>query len=142
MKKMEFMRNAAAVIEDFFKELYVKVDYTTQEISLKLQQGTFTLKDNGSTIKFFVYKTGEISYNTRVPFGKSTDFGVYYQYNADDNHEEVLKKLAKDLGCLKPYLPIMFTIASFGGDPFKQVTFEYGKAFSSNIALDEDEEED
>ena len=140
MKKMEFMRKAAAVIEDFFKELYVKATFTNQEISLKTQQGTFTLKDQGSSIKFFVYKTGEISYNARAPLGKSTEFGVYYQYNAEDDHKEILKKLANDLNCLKPYLSAMFTIVSFGGDPFLSMNFECGKEFSCGIDLYEDEE--
>lgn len=141
MKKMEFMRAAAKEIIDFFEELYLENEYTSQTISLKKQQGSFKIRDSGGTLSFYVYKTGTISYNCSSFVGTKCDYKEYYVFNADDDHNEVLLKLRSDLRKLKDYFSDIFMSASFEDNPFYYTIFEYGKPFETTLTVLESEDE-
>lgn len=132
MKKMEFMREAAKVLMEFFSELYLEKDCTLQTITLKTQQGSFKLR-NAGTLAVYLYMTGSISYNTASVFKERTEYHDYYVYNADDDHRAVLKKFAQDLRTLKEYFEDIFMYASDADDPFRHTVFEYGKPFATTL---------
>lgn len=142
MKKMEFMRNAAKVIMDFFSELYLKNEYTSQNIAVQKQRGSFKIKYCGGKLNFYVYMTGSISYNTGSFVGFTSEFKEYYTYNENDNHTEVLEKFKADLCRLKPYLDEVLTLAQCEFDPFRAITFEYGKEFATTLEIDNKEEDE
>lgn len=141
MKKMEFMRSAAKEFMDFFAELYKEGKYYNQTISLKRQQGSFTLKWSGGILKFYVYTTGSISYNCGSFVGTRQEYSNYYIYSAEDNHKEVLKKLRSDLRKLKKYFERVFSLAMFESNAFNWLTFCYEKPFSSDLRIDKGDEE-
>lgn len=133
MKKMEFMRCAAKELIDFFSELYLENVYTNQVLNLKTQQGSFTLKQSGGFMSFYVYKTGTISYNCRSFVGTKGEYHEYYVYHAEDDHEKVLLKFRNDLRKLKPYLDDFFLWASFEGDAWQLVSFQYENEFATAL---------
>lgn len=141
MKKMEFMREAAKVLMDFFSELYVEKTCTLQTISLKTQQGSFKLR-NAGTLGFYLYMTGSITYNTSSVFKEKTEYHDYYVYDADDDHQKVLEKFAQDLRTLKDYFEDVFLYASDADDPFAFTVFEYEKPFSTTLRKNGDDVEE
>lgn len=148
MKKMEFMRGAAKVLFDFFSELYLENDYTSQTIALKKQQASFKLRNQGGVLCFYLYMTGTISFNTVSAFRTKTPYREYYVYDANDDHEDVLRKFGEDLRKLKEYYPYLFMFASDEDDPFVFTQFQYDLPFSASLRTcygindDEDEEEE
>lgn len=141
MKKMEFMREAAKVLMDFFSELYIEKSCPLQTISLKKQQGSFKLR-NAGTLSFYIYMTGSISYNTISIINERTKYHTYYVYQADDNHQQVLEKFAQDLRTLKDYFDDVFLFTIDGADPFKFTVFEYGKPFATKLCKNGDDLEE
>lgn len=141
MKKMEFMRCAAKELMDFFSELFVENVYNNQVLNLKSHQGSFTLKNGGGFMNFYVYKTGTISYSCRSFTGTRGEYYEYYAYNAEDDHEKVLMKFRDDLRKLKPYFDDFFSRASFEWDAWQTVTFCYQDEFATTLELPCEDEE-
>ena len=145
MKKMEFMREAGKVLMDFCSMLYLNNEFTNQSITLHNHNGTFKIKQSGGFLYFNIYMTGTISYRCASFVGTKCDYTEYYVYNENDDHKQVLKKFKEDLNKLKEYFERLFTIASFEGNPFNHIVFEYDKPFSSSLDIsneDEYEEDD
>ena len=141
MKKMEFMRYAASELLAFFSELYLENRYTNQTVRLKGQQGSFTIKDSGGYMSFYVYKTGTISCACKSFVGTKGDFHEYYVYDAADDPEKVLTKFHDDLRKLKPYFEDFLRRASFEWDAWNDVNFTARSEFSTTLE-DENWEED
>lgn len=133
MKKMELMRYAAKELLDFFSELYLENRYTNQTIRLQTQQGSFTLKDSGGYMSFYVYKTGTISCACKSFVGTKGDYHEYYVYGAEDDHEKVLAKFRSDLRKLRPYFYDFFMQASFEWDAWNSVIFNANEEFSTTL---------
>lgn len=137
MKNLEFMREAGKVLFNFFGEIYVSGEYSQMTVASKYHQATFQIKgDCDGLMKFYLYKTGTISYNygsDMLAHKGRSEFQIYYEYSEDDDHKAVLKKLKKDLSLLKKVLPNVFVSSAFKDYPVNNICLKFDKAFTQSF---------
>lgn len=101
MKKREFQKKATA---ELFCRLAEVCGETGENPNIavvsKFHSTYFKLRKNGNLIKISVRQTGRLSYQLLDMLENTGGEKVYYQYQEEDDFEQIIEKFVSDLGRL------------------------------------------